>query len=83
MSARCAEVLSSAPASPEVKSLRITERVEGFFLEQFAQRGEAVGEAQFETLDDAMRHVYAAYGEISDWRFCGEGATDEPPGRSA
>jgi hypothetical protein len=71
MSARCADVLSPAPASPEVRLLRITERVEGFFLEQFDQRGEAVDEAQFETLDDAMRHVYSAYEEISDWRFCG------------
>ena len=55
---------------PQVKVLLITERVEGFFLERFTDRGELVGDSQYETLDDAMRQAYSEYDAISDWRFC-------------
>jgi len=50
--------------------LLIAERVDGFFLERFNDRGELVGETQHETLDEAMWQAYAEYDEISDWRFC-------------
>jgi hypothetical protein len=83
MSAHCSEVLSPSPDPPGVKFLRILERVEGFFLQRFDERGEFVGDAQFETLDEAMRHVYSEYDEISDWRFCPDDASGETPGRSA
>jgi len=53
----------------QVKVLLITERVDGFFLERFTDRGELVGDSQYETLDDAMRVAYSEY-TISDWRFC-------------
>jgi hypothetical protein len=54
---------------PQVKVLLISERVDGFFLERFTDRGELVGDSQYETLDDAMRVAYSEY-TISDWRFC-------------
>ena len=54
---------------PKVKVLLITERVGGFLLERFTDRGELVGESQYETLDDAMRQAYSEY-TISNWRFC-------------
>jgi hypothetical protein len=75
MSAHCSEVLSPSADPHGVKSLRIVERVEGFFLQQFDARGEFVGDLQFETLDDAMRHVYAEYDELSDWRSCPDDAS--------
>ena len=53
--ARCSEVLSPSPDLPGVKCLRIIERVEGFLLQ--LKRGELVGDEQFATLDEAMRHV--------------------------
>jgi hypothetical protein len=70
MSARCSEVLSPDPNAPEVRRLRIVERVEGFVLERFDARGGSVGDELFETLDEAMHYVYSAFGEVSDWRFC-------------
>jgi hypothetical protein len=47
-----------------VKFLRIIERVAGFFLQRFDERGEFAGDTQFETLDDAMRHIYSEYDAI-------------------
>lgn len=89
-STRCAEVLSRAPISsaqsrsgdlpdagrplPHVRVLLIAERVDGFFLERFTDRGELVGDTQHETLDEAMRQAYAEYDAISDWRFCPDDA---------
>jgi hypothetical protein len=63
----CAEVLSPAP---QVKVLLIDQRVDGFFLERFADRGELVSATQHETLDDAMHQAYSEYDAISDWRLC-------------
>jgi hypothetical protein len=54
---------------PPVKVLLIAEKVDGFFLERFTDRGELMGDAQYETLDEAMRAAYSEY-TISDWRFC-------------
>jgi hypothetical protein len=87
---RCAEVLSLSPASiaepedpsgvrdgrppPQVKALLIAERMEGFFLERFTDRGELVGETQHDTLDGAMWQAYSEYQAISDWRFCPDDA---------
>src|SRR6476660_3781645 len=87
---RCAEVLSLSPASsaepedpsgvrtgrprPQVKVLLIAERVEGFFLERFTDRGELVGETQHDTLDEAMWQAYSEYQAISDWRLCPDDA---------
>jgi hypothetical protein len=75
MGAHCSEVLSPSPDPPGIKFLRIIERVEGFFLQRFDERGKFVGDAQFETLDEAMHHVYSEFDEISDWRFCPDDAT--------
>ena len=72
MSARCSEVLSRSPDQPEVKFLRIVERVERFLLQRFDERGDCVSDALFETLDEAMSDIYAEYDEIADWRFCRE-----------
>jgi hypothetical protein len=74
---RCAEVLSLSPAStaepedpagvrtgrppPQVKVLLIAERVEGFFLARFTDRGELVGETQHDTLDEAMWQANSEY----------------------
>lgn len=80
MTARCSEVLSPSTDPPSVKYLRILEKVDGFFLQRFAERGESLGELQFETMDEAMRHVYSEYREISDWRFCPDGTGSETPG---
>jgi hypothetical protein len=82
MTARCSEVLSPSPEPPGVKFLRIGERVEGFFLQRLDERGESLGDLQFETMDEAMHHVYSKYHEISDWRFCPDDTDGEPPGRS-
>ena len=57
-----------------VKVLLIAERVDGFFLERFTDRGELVGETQHDTLDEAMWQAYSEYQAISDWRFCPDGA---------
>jgi hypothetical protein len=65
MTARCAEVLSPSPEPPRGKFLRIVERVEGFFLLRFDERGESLGDLQFETMDEPMHHVYSEYHEIS------------------
>src|SRR5271168_487391 len=58
---------------PQVKVLLIAERVDGFFLERFTDRGELVGDTQYETLDEAMRVAYSEY-TISNWRFCPDDA---------
>ena len=87
MTARCSEVLSPSPDPPGVKFLRILERVDGFFLQRFGERGASLGELQFETMDEAMHHVYSEYHEISDWRFCpddtGSGTPGQPVSREA
>jgi hypothetical protein len=54
---------------PDVKVLFIDERVEGFFLERFNDRGELVGTTQHETMDEAMWQASSEY-EIADWRSC-------------
>ncbi len=59
---------------PQVKVLLIAERVDGFFIERFTDRGEHLGETQHDTLDEAMRHAYSEYDAISDWRFCPDDA---------
>lgn len=83
MSTYCAAVLSSAPDSggqgtgksrPQASVLLVTERVDGFFLERFDERGELVRDTQHDTLDEAMRQAYCEYGAISEWRFCPEDA---------
>jgi hypothetical protein len=87
---RCAEVLSLAPTPgaqsrsgdlsdlgrpvAPVNFLLIVERVDGFFLERFTDRGALVATTQHETMDEAMWQVYSEYHAISDWRFCPDGA---------
>jgi hypothetical protein len=72
MSAHCSEVLAPAPDPRGVKALRIVERVEGFVLQRFDDRGEFLGDDRFDTLDEPMRHVYAEYDDVADWRLCPE-----------
>lgn len=72
MPARCARVLSPAAG---VSSLRIVERVDGFILQRYDDRGGSVGDQLFETLDEAMRWVYSAYDSVSHWHFCPEDAS--------
>jgi hypothetical protein len=81
MSALCAEVLSPSPDPPAVKFLRIVERVEGFFLQRFDERGESLGDLQFETRDEALHHVYTEYRELSEWRPCPDETSGETPGQ--
>ena len=57
-----------------MKVLLIAERVEGFFLKRFTDRGELVSETQHDTLDEAMSQAYSEYPAISDWRFCPDDA---------
>jgi hypothetical protein len=52
-----------------VKVLFIAERVEGFFLERFNDRGELVGATQHETMDEAMSQAYSEF-VVADWRSC-------------
>jgi hypothetical protein len=54
---------------PQVKVLLIAERVDGFFLQRFTDRGELVGDTQHDTLDEAMWQAYSEY-VLSDWSFC-------------
>ena len=54
----------------EVKLLLIRETPEGFFLERRTESGEAAGDTQYETLDDAVRFAHSEYDPISDWRVC-------------
>jgi hypothetical protein len=75
----CAEVLDPADIAtgrpaPEVKLLLIGERVDGFFVERFTRNGEFVSQTQHETMDEAMRHIYSEYDEISEWYECPDGA---------
>jgi hypothetical protein len=81
MSAHCSEVLSPSADLPGVRFLRIVERVQGFILQRFDERGDSMGDLQFETLDEAMRHVYSEYKEVSDWRSCSDDASNESEGR--
>ncbi len=74
MTARCAEVLSPSPDPGRVRFLRIVERVEGFILQRFNERRASLGDLQFETMDEAMGHVYAEHREITDWRLCPDDA---------
>ena len=83
MTARCSEVLSPSPETPTVKLLRIVERVDGFFLQRFDERGESSGDLQFETMDQAMQYVYSEYREITDWRLCRDPADGEILARPA
>ncbi len=62
--------VGTARALPQVKVLLIVQRVDGFFLERFTDRGELVAETQHETLDEAMWQAYSEYDAISDWRLC-------------
>jgi hypothetical protein len=59
---------------PQVKVLLIAQRVDGFFLERFTDRGEPLGDTQHETLDEAMHQAYSQYDAISDWRLCPDDA---------
>jgi hypothetical protein len=59
---------------PQVKVLLIAQRVEGFFLERFTDRGDLAAETQHETLDEAMWQAYSEYDAISDWRLCPDDA---------
>jgi hypothetical protein len=59
---------------PQVRVLLIAERVDGFFLERFTDRGELVFDTQHDTLDEAMWQAYSEYDAISDWRFCPDDA---------
>jgi hypothetical protein len=54
---------------PQVKVLLIAERVDGFFLQRFTDRGELVGDTQHDTLDEAMWEAYSEY-VLSDWSCC-------------
>jgi hypothetical protein len=56
----------------QVKVLLIAERVDGFFLQRFTDRGELVGDTQHDTLDEAMWEAYSEY-VLSDWSFCPDG----------
>jgi len=70
-SADLSEVGISRRLPPSVKALFIDERVEGFFLERFNDRGELVGTTQHETMDEAMSQAYSEYA-IAEWRTCPE-----------
>lgn len=70
MCAQCSEVGAAATDPPGIKLLRITTRVEGFFLQRFDQRGESLGELQFDTMDDAMWFADSQYPGLSDWQDC-------------
>jgi hypothetical protein len=59
---------------PDVKVLLISERVDGFFLERFNERGELVGTTRHDEMDDAKREAYSEYDPISDWRLCPDDA---------
>jgi hypothetical protein len=72
MSAQCSEVLSPAPDTTGVKTLRILERVDGFFLQRLDERGELQRATQHDTMDEAMLYAYSEYEAISDWRRCSE-----------
>ena len=50
--------------------LLIAQRVDGFFLERFTDRGEPVGTTQHDTMDEAMDQAYSQYDAISGWRLC-------------
>ena len=63
------DVGTSRRLPPSVKALFIDERVEGFFLERFNDRGELVGTTQHDTMDEAMSQAYSEY-EIAEWRSC-------------
>jgi hypothetical protein len=68
-SQRAPDVETGQHRLPDVKVLLIDERVEGFFLERFNDRGEPVGTTQHETMDEAMWQAYSEY-EIADWKSC-------------
>jgi hypothetical protein len=82
MCAQWSDVLTASADTLGVKFLRITTRVEGFFLQRFDEHGEFLGELQFETMDEAMWFVYSEYDAISDWRDCPDDASGESPGQS-
>jgi len=66
--------LGSNPDLPQVKVVLIAQRVDGFFLERFTDRGELVAETQHDTLDEAMWQADSEYDAISDWRLCPDDA---------
>ena len=72
-SGNLSDVATGRPLS-QVKLLLIVERVDGFLVERFTERGELVSETQHETMDEAMAQVYSEYKAISEWRFCPDGA---------
>ena len=65
------DVGTGRPLLSEVKALFIDERVEGFVLERFNDRGGLVGTTQHDTMDEAMWQASSEY-EIADWRSCPE-----------
>ena len=65
------DIGTGRPLPPVVKTLFIHERVEGFFLERFNDRGELAGATQHETMDEAMSQAYSEF-VIADWRSCPE-----------
>jgi hypothetical protein len=65
------DVGTGRPLLPVVKVLFVDERVEGFFLERFNDRGELVGATQHETMDEAMSQAYSEF-VVADWRSCPE-----------
>jgi len=56
---------------PQVRVLLIAERVDGFFLERFTDRGKLVCTTQHETMDEAMWQASSEF-ELADWRSCPE-----------
>ena len=66
--------VGTARPPAQVKVFLIAERVDGFFLERFTDRGEHVGDTQHDTLDEAMRQAYSEYDAISEWRLCPDDA---------
>src|SRR5271167_1708933 len=51
----------------QVKVLLITERVDGFFLERFTDRGELVGDSQYETLGGVIFLLPVFLQEVSGY----------------
>jgi hypothetical protein len=73
MSTYCAEVLPPTRDSG-VRVLLIRETVDGFVLDRLNDAGASAGDTQHDTLDEAMHEAYSEYAQISDWRFCPDGA---------
>ena len=72
-SERLSDVAEREPMA-DVTFLLISQKPDGFFLERLNERGEFVGSTRHDEIDDAMREAYSAYGPISEWRLCPDGA---------